>query len=102
MSLYSSLISQHSALSPSGRIMKKEIIINADPDETRVAVLENQIMTEFLVERSAEQSIVRNCYKGRVATILPGMQAAFIDLGMEKAGFLHVDDVLYDMMGEGE
>jgi ribonuclease G len=80
--------------------MKREIIINSEPDETRVAVLENQQLVEFLVERAQEQSIVGNCYKGRVTTILPGMQAAFVDIGLEKAGFLHVDDVLYDMLEE--
>ncbi len=80
--------------------MKKEIIINAEEDETRAAVLEDHQLVELMVERSAEQSIVGNCYKGRVASILPGMQAAFVDIGLEKAGFLHVDDVLYDLVSD--
>jgi ribonuclease G len=80
--------------------MKKEILINVEADETRVAVLENKQLSEFMVERASEQSMVGNCYKGRVTSILPGMQAAFIEIGIEKAGFLHVDDVLYDMFAE--
>jgi len=80
--------------------MKKEILINVENDETRVAVLENKQLVEFMVERSSEQSMVGNCYKGRVTSILPGMQAAFVEIGIEKAGFLHVDDVLYDMFAE--
>ncbi len=78
--------------------MRKEIIINVEEDESRVAVLEDRQLVQLFTERPSEQSIVGNVYKGRVNSILPGMQAAFVDIGIEKAGFLHVDDVLYDMV----
>lgn len=78
--------------------MKKEIIINVEEDETRVAVLEDRSLVQIFTERPTEQSIVSNVYKGRVTSVLPGMQAAFVDIGIEKAGFLHVDDVLYDLL----
>jgi ribonuclease G len=79
--------------------MKKEIIINVEEDESRIAVLEDKQLVGLFTERPSEQSIVGNVYKGRVTSILPGMQAAFVDIGIDKAGFLHVDDVLYDMVG---
>ncbi|MES2201853.1 MAG: Rne/Rng family ribonuclease [candidate division FCPU426 bacterium] len=78
--------------------MKKEIVINVEEDESRVAVLEDNQLVQLFTERPSEQSIVSNVYKGRVTSILPGMQAAFVDIGIEKAGFLHVDDVLYDLL----
>jgi ribonuclease G len=79
--------------------MKKEIIINVEEDESRIAVLEDKQLVQLFTERMSEQSIVGNVYKGTVTSILPGMQAAFVDIGIDKAGFLHVDDVLYDMLG---
>jgi ribonuclease G len=78
--------------------MRKEIIINVEEDESRIAVLEDKSLVQLFTERKTEQSIVGNVYKGTVTSILPGMQAAFIDIGIDKAGFLHVDDVLYDML----
>ena len=78
--------------------MRKEIIINVEEDESRIAVLEDKQLVQLFTERKTEQSIVGNVYKGTVTSILPGMQAAFIDIGIDKAGFLHVDDVLYDML----
>jgi ribonuclease G len=78
--------------------VKKEIIINVEEDESRVAVLEDKQLVQLFTERPSEQSIVSNVYKGRVSSILPGMQAAFIDIGIDKAGFLHVDDVIYDLL----
>lgn len=78
--------------------MKKEIIINVEEDESRVAVLEERQLVQLFTERPSEQSIVSNVYKGRVSSILPGMQAAFVDIGIDKAGFLHVDDVIYDLL----
>jgi ribonuclease G len=78
--------------------VKKEIIINVEEDESRVAVLEEKQLVQLFTERPSEQSIVSNVYKGRVTSILPGMQAAFVDIGIDKAGFLHVDDVLYDLL----
>ena len=73
--------------------MPSEIIVNAQPFETRLALLENGVAAEFYIERDSEKSIVSNIYKGRVTKVLPGMQAAFIDIGIEKAGFLYVNDV---------
>jgi ribonuclease G len=78
--------------------VKKEIIINVEEDESRVAVLEEKQLVQLFTERPSEQSIVSNVYKGRVNSILPGMQAAFVDIGIDKAGFLHVDDVIYDLL----
>jgi len=72
--------------------VKREIIINASCLETRVAVQEDAVLTEFYLERNQRRSLVGNIYKGRVTRVLPGMQAAFVDIGLEKAGFLHVSD----------
>ena len=73
--------------------MASEFIVNAEPQETRVALLENKVVTELYVERMRDEGIVGNVYKGKVTRILPGMQAAFVDIGLEKAGFLYVADV---------
>ncbi len=73
--------------------MASEFIVNAEPQETRVALLENKVVTELYVERKRDEGIVGNVYKGKVTRILPGMQAAFVDIGLEKAGFLYVADV---------
>ncbi len=73
--------------------MKKEIIINSTPQETRVVLLENNLLVEVFVERKKELGILGNIYKGRVLKVLPGMQAAFVDIGLAKAGFLYVADV---------
>lgn len=70
----------------------KLIVVNASPYETRVATLESGILVEFLLERRGEQNIVGNIYKGKVIRVLPGMQAAFVDIGMDKAGFLFAGD----------
>ena len=72
----------------------EEILINFTPMETRVAVIENGMPQEIYVERSAKRGIVGNIYKGKVVRVLPGMQAAFIDIGLERAAFIHVEDVL--------
>jgi len=74
--------------------MSIEILINVTPEETRVARLENRVATEFYFDRKKERGIVGNIYNGRVVKVLPGMQAAFVDIGAEKAAFLHVDDVM--------
>ncbi|MEE9241503.1 MAG: Rne/Rng family ribonuclease [bacterium] len=73
--------------------MPSEIIVNVEPFETRVAVLENGVAAELYSERESEKGIVGNIYKGKVSKVLPGMQAAFVDIGLEKAGFLYVNDV---------
>src|SRR5262249_45458661 len=70
----------------------KRIIINASELETRVALVEGNALAELHVESGAGRSIVGNIYKGRVLRVLPGMQAAFVDVGLEKAAFMHVSD----------
>jgi ribonuclease G len=72
--------------------MKQEIFINSTPQESRIAIMEDGLLAEFLIERKEEMGIAGNIYKGKVARVLPGMQAAFVDIGMEKAGFLHASD----------
>ena len=73
--------------------MPSEIVVNAEPFETRIAVLENGVAAELYIERESGKNIVGNIYKGKVTKVLPGMQAAFVDIGLEKAGFLYVSDV---------
>ncbi|MGO9058633.1 MAG: Rne/Rng family ribonuclease [Candidatus Binataceae bacterium] len=74
--------------------MRRELIINASALEVRVALLEDRVLTDFMVERNTQRGLAGNVYKGRVMRVLPGMQAAFVDIGLEKAGFLHVSDFL--------
>ncbi|MEY4562923.1 MAG: hypothetical protein RLZZ618_2200, partial [Pseudomonadota bacterium] len=71
----------------------QDILINWSPQETRVGVVENGAVQELHVERTLERGLVGNIYAGRVARVLPGMQSAFIDIGLERAAFLHVADV---------
>src|SRR5436309_2624541 len=73
--------------------MNEEILINVTPQETRVAVMQNGVAQELLVERSASRGRVGNIYKGRVARVLPGMQSAFVEIGLERAAFLHIADI---------
>ena len=77
--------------------MKREIIVNSSIVETRVAVLEDGILVELLIDDSKNKSIAGNIYKGRVLKILPGMQAAFVDLGLAKDAFLYVRDIFEDV-----
>jgi ribonuclease G len=74
--------------------MGVQLIINAERHETRVAVVEDGVVVELLFERKKERGIVGNIYKGRVQRVLPGMQAAFVEVGLEKAAFLYVGDIL--------
>jgi ribonuclease G len=74
--------------------MLKELVVNSAPHETRVALLENGTIVEVFIEREDETSIAGNIYKGRVQRVLPGMQAAFVDIGFDMAAFIYVDDVL--------
>ena len=79
--------------------MASEIIINSNPRETRVALVENNQLAEIFIEHKAKKGIVGNIYKGLVTKILPGMQVAFVDIGLEKAGFLYVGDIdVIDLM----
>jgi ribonuclease G len=71
----------------------KQILINAAPWETRVAVLDDTVLAELYIERGRDHGIAGNIYKGKVIRVLPGMQAAFVDVGLEKAAFLHVSDL---------
>jgi ribonuclease G len=73
--------------------MSDEILINVTPPETRVAIVENGVLQEVLIERVRSRGLVGNIYKGRICRILPGMQAAFVDIGLDKAAFLHVSDL---------
>jgi ribonuclease G len=74
--------------------MNKEMIIAANGHETRVAILEDDLVAELFVERERNRGVVGNVYKGRVSKVLPGMQSAFVDIGLERDGFLYVSDVI--------
>src|SRR3989442_12730037 len=74
--------------------MSREIVINATKHESRIAVLDDGQIVELWVERSRQRTIVGNIYKGRVTKVLPGMQSAFVDLGLDRDAFLYVSDVL--------
>ncbi len=74
--------------------MQQDILINWSPQETRVAVVEHGAVQELQVERTLERGLVGNVYLGKVARVLPGMQSAFIDIGLERAAFLHVADLM--------
>ena len=76
--------------------MKKEIIINSTPHEIRIAIREDEELVELLMERADARRIVGNIYKGVVASVRPGLQAAFVDVGLEKAGFLHASDLVHE------
>jgi ribonuclease G len=73
--------------------MSEEILINVTPPETRVAVIENGVLQELIIERTRERGLVGNIYKGEVCRVLPGMQAAFVDIGLPKAAFIHISDL---------
>lgn len=74
--------------------MSEELLINFTPRETRVAHVENGMLQEVYVERARKRGLVGNVYKGRVQRVMPGMQAAFIEIGLERAAFLHVSDLI--------
>src|ERR1700749_197392 len=74
--------------------MTKEMIISSNGHETMVAILEEDLAAEIFVERERQRGVVGNVYKGRVSKVLPGMQSSFIDLGLERDGFLYVADVI--------
>ena len=77
--------------------MSREIVINAAKHESRIAVLDEGQVVELWVERTRHRTIVGNIYKGRVTKVLPGMQSAFVDLGLERDAFLYVSDVVEDL-----
>src|SRR5215510_6470068 len=87
--------------------MTKEMIISSNGHETMVAILEDDLVAEIFVERERQRGVVGNVYKGRVSKVLPGMQSSFIDLGLERDGFLYVADVVntleeFDRLEAGE
>ena len=73
--------------------MNAEILMNVTPTETRVAVVENGVLQEIVIERANHRGIVGNIYKGKVVRVLPGMQAAFVDIGLERAAFIHAAEI---------
>lgn len=74
--------------------MKAELLLNITPSETRVAMIEGGVLQEVHIERDSKRGLVGNIYKGRVSRVLPGMQAAFVDIGLDKAAFLHASDIV--------
>src|SRR6516164_5139498 len=82
--------------------MKREILINANPRETRVAILEDEQLVELLVDRPEARRMVGDIYLGKVEAVLPGIQAAFVDIGTEKSAFLHASDLGFDEDGDDE
>ncbi len=74
--------------------MSTELVLNLSPRETRAALLENGVLQELFVERASRLGLTGNLYKGRVSRVLPGMQAAFIDIGLERTAFLHASDIV--------
>ena len=78
--------------------MANELIINTRPNETRVALVENGQVIELHIERKTGQELMGDIYRGRVVRVLPGMQAAFVDIGLERTAFLYVSDVHKDFM----
>ena len=73
--------------------MSEEILINVTPRETRIAMVENGVLTEVFIERASRLGLVGNIYKGKVSRVLPGMQAAFVDIGLPRTAFLHASDI---------
>ena len=78
--------------------MASELIINVTFSETRIAFLENGVLVEFFIEKKNDNSMVGSIYKGKVVRIVPGMDAAFVDIGLEKSAFLYVGDIILDGM----
>lgn len=74
--------------------MKTRILVSVDRFETRVAITENDRVSECHIERRGRRSVVGHVWKGKVENVLAGMEAAFVDVGLEKAGFLHVDEIV--------
>jgi ribonuclease G len=81
--------------------VSEEILINVTPRETRVAVIENGMLQEVYLERASRRGYVGNVYKGRVQRVMPGMQAAFVDIGLERAAFLHASDIVRPALANG-
>src|SRR5690606_20115025 len=76
--------------------MKREILINSAPRETRVAIMEDDQLAELLIDRPEARRLIGDIFLGRVEAVLPGIQAAFVDIGTEKSAFLHASDLVVD------
>ena len=81
---------------------KEEILINVTPSEVRAALLENGLLQEVHIERASRRGVISNIYKGRVTRVLPGMQAAFVDIGLQRTAFLHASDIFRRQNGSVE
>jgi ribonuclease G len=81
--------------------MSEELLINVTPRETRIAAVENGVLQEVQIERASRRGLVGNIYKGKVCRVLPGMQAAFVEIGLERTAFLHASDIHVDESEEG-
>ncbi len=75
--------------------MREEILVNVTPREVRAALVENGVLQEVLIERTSRRGLISNIYKGSVSRVLPGMQAAFLDIGLERTAFLHASDIVH-------
>ncbi len=82
--------------------MSEELLINVTPQETRVAFVENGMLQEVHIERSSKRGLVGNIYRGRIVRVLPGMQAAFVDIGLERTAFLHASDIVNGLSEGGD
>jgi ribonuclease G len=82
--------------------LKEEILINVTPSEVRAALLETGVLQEVHIERAARRGLISNIYKGVVLRVLPGMQAAFVDIGLERTAFLHASDIVGHKNGNGD
>jgi len=80
--------------------MTAEILVNVSPRETRAALVEEGVLQEIFLERANRRGLISNIYKGRVSRVLPGMQAAFVDIGLERTAFLHASDIVHPAVGE--
>src|SRR5688500_1491489 len=81
--------------------MTAEILVNVSPREVRAALVENGVLQEIFLERANRRGLISNIYKGRVSRVLPGMQAAFVDIGLERTAFLHASDIVHPDAGRG-
>ena len=77
--------------------MTRDLIVSSTPQETKAALLEDGVVSEIFIEREAHRGIAGYIYKGQVTRVLPGMQSAFVDLGLERDAFLHVADVFEEL-----
>jgi len=80
--------------------MTAEILVNVGPRESRAALVEEGVLQEIFLERANRRGLISNIYKGRVSRVLPGMQAAFVDIGLERTAFLHASDIVHPAVGE--